>query len=180
MPDQQLVIVALAIALSVTVATVATIATREREARAARDAVQAEVEAARARPEVTAAVRRYYAAYADAVASCGTHAFLKAYPHVAEGGDPASGVNDHARQIDAWCGQLHGLRFELEHYEPMRLHEHADGIDVTVHGVEHWDYIRGGPGGGEFLMTLTLRPFAGGWTVVRTDEVTLGEWHERH
>lgn len=130
-------------------------------------------------PELEAAVRTYYERYEHAQASCDIATFLKHYPDLASSEVLASGINIEQRMITSRCDHVKAIRFDLEYYEPMRVHVHQEGADVKVHGMEHWDYKTGTPGAGEFMTTLSLRQVAGSWTVVRTDGVTLGELHDQ-
>lgn len=130
-------------------------------------------------PQVRVAVEAYFDRYAGALVACDAEGFLAHYPGLATGADLSRGINGEVTRIQR-CSGLKSLGYELERYAPMRLHGHANWIDVTVHGLERWDYGDSVPGGGEFIVTLRLKPTAGIWEVVRTDEVTLPEYHERH
>lgn len=131
-------------------------------------------------PALEQAVRTYYRRYEEAQAACDIAAFLKHYPDLAGSEVLATGINIEQRMIPSRCEYVKAIRFDLEGYEPMRVHVHPGGMDVRVHGLEEWHYKTGGPGRGEFITTLSLREVAGTWTVVRSDEVTLGEYHEQH
>lgn len=131
-------------------------------------------------PALEEAVRTYYRRYEEAQAACDIATFLKHYPALSEPGDPGTGINYEQSAIPSRCEYVRSIRFELERYEPMGVHVHPGGADVRVHGLEWWEYKRGDPGGGEFITTLSLREVAGTWTVVRSDEVTLAEYHEQH
>lgn len=131
-------------------------------------------------PELEEAVRTYYRRYEEAQASCDIAGFLRHYPALAEPGEPSAGINLEHRRIPSRCDHVSTIRFDLERYEPMRVHVHPEGADVKVHGLEHWDYKAGTPGAGEFITALSLRQVSGSWTVVRTDEVTTAEYHEQH
>lgn len=131
-------------------------------------------------PAIEEAVRAYYHRYEQAQANCDIETFLERYPDLAQPGPEGTGINVEQRFIPLRCEYVKAIRFDLEGYEPMRVHVHPDGMDVRVHGLEHWTYVRPPGGGGEFITTLSLREVNGTWTVVRTDEVTLAEYHDQH
>lgn len=131
-------------------------------------------------PDVVGAVQEYYDRYGEALVACDVRPLWERYPALASGTDLAAGINIEGVHVKGWCGTgVIATRFELERVAPLRIHAHGDTVDVTAHGFETFDT----PGGsaGEFQTTITLRKVDGEWMVVRTDEVTLPEWHaQRH
>jgi len=130
-------------------------------------------------PDVIAAVRRYYDRYAEAFVACDIRLLWEKYPALAQGTDLGAGINSEGTHVSGMCGARPvTARFDLEWGGPLRLHLHGEGVDVTVHGLEEFD-LTPGRSAGEFQTTLSLRRVEGPWLVVRTDEVTLAEWHRR-
>lgn len=130
-------------------------------------------------PDVVAAVQEYYGRYGEALVACDVRPLWERYPALASGKDLAAGINiEGVHVVQGWCGIVLATRFELERVAPLRIHTHGDTVDVTVHGV-YWFDTRGAQSAGEFQTTITLRKSDGSWSVVRTDEVTLPEWHAR-
>ncbi len=131
-------------------------------------------------PDAVEAVRRYYDRYAEALVGCDIRRLWDHYPAPASGTDLAAGINIEEAHVRGWCGGVHlaAATFELEARAPLRIHERRDGLDVTVHGLCVFD-SPGGPSLGEFTTTISLQRSVGTLTVVRTDELTLGELRER-
>ena len=131
-------------------------------------------------PDVVALVREFHDRYAAALLTCDVRKLWDRFPALATGQDLGRGVNIEGVRVPGLCGtRIARARFELERYEPLQVREHLGGTDVTVHGVEWFELADGNTSGGEFKKTFTLRRAASGWEVVRTDEVTLAEWHQR-
>ena len=130
-------------------------------------------------PDVVAAVREYYDRYGEALVACDVRPLWERYPALASGKDLAAGINiEGVHVVQGCCGAVLATRFELERVAPLRIRTHGDAVDVTVHGI-YWFDTRGAQSAGEFQTMITLRRIDGAWTVHRTDEVTLGEWHAR-
>lgn len=131
-------------------------------------------------PEAVAAVREFHERYGQALVTCDIQRLWDRYPALASGEDIARGINSEGLHVPLLCAmRITAAHFELERNEPLRVHEHAGGVDVIVHGLEWFDLADGGNSGGEFKKTFTLRQSGGSWTIVRTDEVTLAEWHQQ-
>jgi hypothetical protein len=133
-------------------------------------------------PDVIAAVHRYYERYRDALLRCDVDRFWAVYPELAHGADIPSGVNVEWMRVRTACEQRYAsASFDLERYAPLRVHARGDGADVSIEGFEWYTDARGDNSGGGFRVTLSLREDTRGWTVVRSDEVTLAEYHaQRH
>lgn len=131
-------------------------------------------------PGIVSAVRDYYDRYRDALLSCDIDRLWRHYPDLTQGMDPERGVNIERVQVTSACAQGYtSASFELEAYAPLRVDPHGADADVSIHGLELYVDRREMSSGGEFLVTLSLRLGHDGWSVVRTDEVTLGEYHAR-
>ena len=109
--------------------------------------------------------------------------FYDRYPNLSSGEDLEQGINAEAFQAAAFQGfvLVDGDVFP-EYYEPFRVKIMPDHIEILVHGIELYLY-RDAAGnlnqsGGEFKIVLFLRPDGEGWTLYRTDEVTLAEWKD--
>jgi len=105
----------------------------------------------------------------------------KRYPELAQGGDPQSGVNDEGRLVQS----LRALRmidvdFDLDRVERVRYSLSGQNAEATIHGLYQYLLADFNRTAGEFKMTLYLRLGSDRWNVVRTDDVTLSEWHEEH
>jgi len=130
-------------------------------------------------PDVVAVVREFHDRYGEALVTCDVRKLWDRFPALATGQHPSRGINSEGVHIAGLCGmRIAAARFELEAYEPMQVHEHPGGVDVTVHGVERFALVAGKESAGEFKKTFTLRRAGRSWEVARTDEVTLAEWHQ--
>lgn len=69
--------------------------------------------------------------------------------------------------------------YDLDRYERIQLlPSSADAVVVRVHGLERYtqkDFSDGTAG--EFILDLHLQRAGDRWTVVRTDKMTLSEFH---
>ena len=126
---------------------------------------------------------KYFYHRKAAVLSGDLDAFYTLYPDLAAGADPEQGINAEAFHAAAYQGfdLLDGDVFP-EYYEPFRVKTLPDQVHILVHGMELYLYQDAAgqlnQSGGEFKIVLYLRPDGEGWTLYRTDEVTLAEWKD--
>ena len=132
------------------------------------------------RTDVVAAVRDYYALRDQLTAGLEINDFWQTYPELSYDHDLARGINLEV-MLWKWSHdpQLVRLNYrtDLESYRPIRVFIRANEALATVHGLETWEprYVGSVPTSGEFRTVLNLRLTDGRWTVVRTDEQTMGE-----
>lgn len=130
------------------------------------------------RADVVATVREYYALRNQLTAGLAIEDFWRTHPELSYEHDLPSGVNLEV-MLWKWSHdpQLVRLNYrtDIESYQPIRVFVRANEALAMVHGVEAWDHRAGGPTSGEFRTVLSLKRGDGGWTVVRTDEQTMGE-----
>lgn len=104
------------------------------------------------------------------------------YPELRLGEDLPTGIN-----TEGWLAvrsdtarSLSEVIFDRDRYDRVQQRTTADGVVVRVHGLERYiqaDFSDGTAG--EFILDLHLRRDGDGWTVIRTDAMTLGEYHVR-
>lgn len=96
------------------------------------------------------------------------------FPALASAEDPARGIN-----IEAWeirrLTPVSRLDFDLEYYEPIRMFVHETEVEVIVRGL----FASDSRGSGEFKLSLYFAKRDGAWELLRSDEVTLPEYHEQ-
>lgn len=120
----------------------------------------------------------YYALRAGAAETGDTSRLFQAYPRLAVGEDRSAGIN-----TDAWFVErmreypVLRMTFCFECDGIARVYIRDDRAVVFIHGTEMWRYPRGDATIGEFLTRIDLVREAGAWTLVRTDEVMLHEYH---
>jgi hypothetical protein len=106
------------------------------------------------------------------------------YPQLERGSDPAHGINAEAQLVQGMQGlEPFDGNFSLDAYGRLRGKVDGDTGELFVHGTELFLFRdssdRLSESGGELLITLYLQRQSGRWNVVKTDEVTLGEYHEK-
>jgi hypothetical protein len=127
------------------------------------------------------AVWEYFHHRKAAVLTGNVDAFYVRYPDLIIDADPLQGINAeafHAAALQSF-DLVDGDIFP-EYYEPLRVKTMPDHIEILTHGMELYLY-RDPAGnlnqtGGEFKIVLYLRPDGDGWTLFRTDAVSLAEW----
>ena len=135
---------------------------------------------ARASDEDRAALMRavsdYYTVRARAFVSGDAAVLFAAYPKLAQGSDMREGINVDALRVPSMHElSLMDIRDELEGYEPARVYVKQREAVVFVHGLEIWNYTRGGYTGLEFFTRIDLVNDADRWLVERTDEQMMAE-----
>jgi len=130
---------------------------------------------------IASAVNEYFHLRSSAIVARNPEPLWSRYPALRDGEDLPTGINTEgylATRADT-SRSLADLVYELERYERMRfLSQSANAAVVRVHGLERYierDYSNGTAG--EFMLDLYLRHDDDRWTVTRSDEVTLAEWH---
>jgi hypothetical protein len=130
---------------------------------------------------VSTAVNEYFHHRKLAIVARDADVLWARYPQLRTGEDLSTGVNtegwlatrsDTSRSLD--------VVYDLDRYERLRLlTSSADTVVVRVHGLERYiqkDFSDGTAGG--FILDLHLQRAGDRWTVVRTDEMTLSEFHK--
>lgn len=129
---------------------------------------------------VSTAVNEYFYYRKTAIIGRDAEVLWARYPQLRTGEDLPTGINTEgsiARSDTA--RSLADLVYDLDRYERIRLlSSSADAVVVRVHGLERYienDFSDGTAG--EFILDLHLQRVGDAWTVVRTDAMTLGEYH---
>lgn len=133
---------------------------------------------------VRAAVNEYFHLRKLAVVRGDIEILWSRFPDLRVGEDVQTGVNVERRaamRSDS-APSLADVIYDIDRGERAQVRMDGDRAVVCVHGLER--YISGDFSDGmaaEFIRYLHLRREAGGdrWSVVRTDEVTLPEYHDR-
>ncbi len=131
---------------------------------------------------VAAVVNEYFHYRKLAVVARDAEILWARFPALRNGEDMPTGINTegwHAMRSDA-ARSLSDVIYELDRYDRIRMREVNDQLVVRVHGLERYieaDFSNGTAGA--FILDLYLRRDQGSWRVVRTDEMTLAESHER-
>lgn len=130
---------------------------------------------------VSTAVNEYFYYRKLAIVARDADVLWARYPQLRAGEDLATGINKEgwlAARSDS-SRSLADVVYDLDRYERMRLlSSSADTVVVRVHGLERYiqkDFSDGTAG--EFILDLHLQRAGDKWTVVRTDEMTLSEFH---
>ena len=127
-------------------------------------------------------VQEYFYQRKQAVLSGALDIFFQSYLPLAEGADLEKGVNCEAYLVQS----MHTLQpidgnIHPEYYEKIKIKESQTDLEILVHGMELylWQDTDGTlmESGGEFKLQLHLQKKDGTWQVVKTDQVTLAEWH---
>jgi len=131
---------------------------------------------------VSTAVNRYFHYRRLAIVARDAEILWVRYPDLRSGEDLTAGINNEgwlATRSDT-ARSLADIVYDLDRYERMRMRATAeDVIIVRVHGLERYiqaDFSDGTAG--EFILDLHLRRVLGEWTVVKTDAMTLSEYHD--
>lgn len=130
---------------------------------------------------LSAAVNEYFHLRKLAVVGRDIELLYSRFPELRTGADRERGVN-----VEAFAARSDSARsladviYALEQYERMRATVTGDEAVVRVHGLERYieeDFSDGTAG--EFVIDLYLRRDrdAERWSVVRTDEMTIVEYH---
>lgn len=104
------------------------------------------------------------------------------FPQLRTGEDLSAGVNTEgwlATRSDAGRSVI-DVVYDLDRYEPIQARTTGDDSVVRVHGLERFvqtDFTDGTAG--EFIIDLYIRRVGSDWVLMRTDEMTLAEYHER-
>jgi len=131
---------------------------------------------------VSTSVNKYFHYRRLAIVARDAEILWARYPDLRSGEDLTVGINTEgwlATRSDT-ARSLADIVYDLERYERMRMRATADEVIVRVHGLERYiqaDFSDGTAG--EFILDLHLRRVLGEWTVVKTDAMTLGEYHAR-
>lgn len=127
-------------------------------------------------PAVTAALRpvweEYFVLRREANLRANADLLHRRFPALASAEDPARGVNVEAWEIRRLT-PVSRLDFDLEYYEPIRVFVHEREVEVIVHGL----FASDSRGSGEFKLSLYFGKRDGAWELLRSDEVTLPEYH---
>lgn len=131
---------------------------------------------------VSMAVNEYFHLRKLAIMAGDVEILWSRFPQLRTGEDLPRGVNVEARRARYADGarSLADVIFDLDRYERMRVTVEGDEAVVRVHGLERYveqDFSDGSAG--EFVIDLYLRRDSERWSVVRTDEMTIGEYHEQ-
>ena len=124
-------------------------------------------------------VSQYFAYRKQAVLAGSPEVLWEAFPALKAGMDRQSGVNIESdvvaryRSLAVTDGEV-----RLEHYAPLQVVVRGETAVVLINGVELYRRQGGGDSGGQLQLLLYLVRRDGAWTVARTDETTLAEYHD--
>ncbi len=101
------------------------------------------------------------------------------YPALRQGADPSTGVNAEASDMASFhqLGLIDG-DIAPESYARMAIRMRDDDAEITIHGFEMYLRRDFSQSGSELWIRLFLRRDGRRWTVVKSDEVTVAEYHE--
>lgn len=129
-------------------------------------------------PVVTAALRsvteEYFQLRREANLRGNADLLHRRFSALASAEDPARGINVEAWEIRRLT-PVSRLDFDLEYYEPIRMFVHEGEVEVIVRGL----FTSDRRGSGEFKLSLYFAKRDGAWELLRSDEVTLPEYHEQ-
>ena len=125
-----------------------------------------------------AAVEEYFAFRRLAIMRHDAEIVWARYPELRSGMDRERGVNVEALAVTTSASSdLTDLLYDLEAYAPLAAAlRDGDGV-VRVHGTELYESRRG-DSGGEFVLDLFMHDDGDRWTVTKSDEMTLSEYHD--
>lgn len=130
---------------------------------------------------ISTAVNEYFHYRKLALVARDAEVLWARYPQLRAGEDLPTGINTEGSLATRSGSSLSlaDVVYELERYERLRkLSSSADTVVVRVHGLERYiekDFSDGTAG--EFILDLHFQRAGDKWTVIRTDEMTLGEFH---
>lgn len=129
-------------------------------------------------PAVTAALRslteEYFELRRGANLRGNADLLHRRFPALATGEDPARGINVEAWEIRRFT-PVSRLDYDLEYYEPIRVFVHEGEVEVIARGLLRSD----SRGSGEFKLSLYFAKRDAAWELLRSDEVTLPEYHDQ-
>lgn len=130
-------------------------------------------------PETEAALRpivvEYFELRREANLAGDPSVLLDRHPALGTGEDRERGIN-----VEPWEAtsrtRVGRLEYEMERYEPLAYWVHEAGlVEVVVHGLYRSDQR----GSGEFKVSLYFEERDSSWKLIRSDEVTLPEYHDQ-
>lgn len=129
---------------------------------------------------VVRTIEGYFAMRERAAVTGDATELFEAYPALALGEDRRQGINTETFFVERvrlaqGDGAFRKMSHELETYVPIVVYVRADHAVAFVHGLERFDYPRGGPSLGEIFVRFDLRRLADRWAIERTDEQVMGE-----
>jgi len=124
-------------------------------------------------------VNRYFYFRKQAVVQQNADALYREFPDLAQGTDKAAMVNAESDVVARYRGMdvIDG-NVQPEHYARFLVREDGDKAAVLVNGMELYLRKDFGKSGGQLQLLLFLERRGGAWTVVRTDETTVAEYHQ--
>ena len=135
--------------------------------------------------ELLPVINEYLDLRVHSVIAGNTEALWSRFPDLALERDPTVGINAEPEHVEGFRSlKPIGGKIDPEHYEVTKFAATQGSVRADLHGQELYQLTAegGGPGesGGEFLLSIVLREQESGWQVVKTDEVTLAEYHQSH
>ena len=128
------------------------------------------------------AIREYFYYRKQAVINGNTEELWQHYPELSQDIDVEAGINAEKFHIQNYQGlQPFDGNIFPEYYDRLIIHETPEGFEVLLHGMELYLWRDGNnfdESGGEFIILLYLRLENEVWTVYKTDQVTMMEWHQ--
>jgi hypothetical protein len=124
-------------------------------------------------------VNGYFYYRKKAVVAGDVEILWKQYPALTQGMDKLAAINAESevvaqyRSLDVIDGNL-----EPEHYARFKARVDGDNAVVLVNGMEMFLRRNFDESGGQLQILLYLERRDGVWTVVKTDETTLAEYHQ--
>lgn len=124
-------------------------------------------------------VNRYLYLRKKAVVTGDVGVLWREYPSLQTGMDRQAAINAEANVVAGYRGlDLIDGNVQPESYARMMVTETGDTAVVLVNGTELYLRKDFGESGGQLQLLLFLERRAEGWTVVKTDETTLAEYHQ--
>ncbi|MDB4897782.1 MAG: exported protein of unknown function [Firmicutes bacterium] len=124
-------------------------------------------------------VNRYFYYRKQAVIAQDVAILHREYPDLKQGTDVRAGINAESDTIAQYKGlAVIDGNVEPEHYARFLVREDGNNAVLLVNGLEMYLRKDFGESGGQLQLLLFLEYRSGVWTVVKTDETTLAEYHQ--
>jgi hypothetical protein len=123
-------------------------------------------------------VRRYFYYRKQVVITGDVTILHREYPDLKQATDVRAGINAEPNLVTAWGRDIVDGNVELEHYARFLVRQDGDKAVLLINGLEEYLHKNFTDSGGQLQLLLFLERRDGLWTVVKTDETTLAEYHQ--
>jgi hypothetical protein len=124
-------------------------------------------------------VSRYFHYRKQAVIAQDVTILHREYPDLKSGTDELAGINAESDVVAQYRGlDVVDGNVEAEHYARFQVYEDGDTTVLLVNAMEMYQRKDSNRTGGQIQFLLFLERRGGVWTVVKTDETTLAEYHQ--